>query len=350
MSIHQIDLIIDRIQALTPDASRIDLIRPDRKPVPFIPGQFLTFLFDIEGEKIRRSYSICSCSQDSPIISVGVKRVPGGKVSNYMLDTLQPGQTLSVVEPTGNFTFKPKSGVPEYVILFGAGSGITPLFSILKSALQESPLVKIALVYANESEETVMFSAELKELVATYPDRFRWIEILNHPKSFCNYTGLINNTLVLHLLGELYLPEFPSPEYYLCGPTGFMDVVLQALADGGIPKAKIHKETFSAIPPASGEGATEPLQEREVTVIYNDENYKFSVLPTESVLFSALDKNIDLPYSCQGGVCTACRGKLLSGKMHLDEREGLSDAEIADGYVLTCVGHPLTEDVVIEIG
>jgi ring-1,2-phenylacetyl-CoA epoxidase subunit PaaE len=344
---------VTQITRQTRDAVVIDLQVLDAEPVHFLPGQFLTLRIPIDGKKINRSYSLCSSPDELPKLSVAVKQVREGLMSQYLNQQLKVGDILEAVEPMGNFTLKVNPQASRPLILFGAGSGITPLFSILKTALKQESNSVIHLIYANENEDSIIFKKELEELEKTYPNRLKVVHILNYPTTTYEYTGLPNTTLLLHILGTLPQATHAEAQFYMCGPEGFMQVVKQTLADAMIPTSRVHKESFAAPPPSPDAPKAEtsgPLQTRKVKVIMDKKEYAFEVNPDESVLNAALDKGIDLPYSCQGGVCTACRGKLKSGQMHLDEREGLSDAELNEGYVLTCVGHPLTDDVVIEIG
>jgi len=352
MSSQIIQLKVIRIERETPEAVVIVLQSPENKNLHFIPGQFLTFRLEINGQKVNRSFSICSTVDQLPEIAVAVKEIKDGLVSGYLNRELQPGVMVEVIEPMGNFILQSDPSLKRHIVLFGAGSGITPLYSMLQTILKHEPLSYVSLIYANENEQTVIFGQQLKEIQSKYPETFHYVSIYRKPMGTWEYTGVLNTTMAIHILGSLQVPSGLDTEYYMCGPGGFMDVVKQGLQDLGIPSAKIHKENFSApvLSPVENKHSEIELKIRTVCVLFNGKEYTFEVNPDESVLFSALDKGIDLPYSCQGGVCTACRGKLKSGKMHLDEREGLSDSELASGYVLTCVGHPLTDDVYIEIG
>lgn len=341
------------IRRETPDAVIIDLQANDQETISFLPGQFLTLRIPIDGKKVNRSYSICSAPDELPVISVAVKQIKEGTISQYLNQNLKVGEIIEAVEPMGNFTLKVNPAAERPIILFGAGSGITPLMSILKTALRHEPKANISLIYANENEESIIFKQELISLEAQFTGRFRVIHILNRPIQPTEYSGLPNTTLLLHILGTLREATHAQAEYYMCGPEGFMQVVKQSLQDAMIPTNRVHKESFSAPPPdpsAPKPEVSKTITTQTVKVIFDKKEYSFTVKPNESILSAGLDKGIDLPYSCQGGVCTACRGKLKSGQMHLDEREGLSDSELKEGYVLTCVGHPLTDDVVIEIG
>jgi ring-1,2-phenylacetyl-CoA epoxidase subunit PaaE len=347
-------LLLDvvRIERQTADAVVIVLKSPENAILSFLPGQFLTFRIPIEGQMINRSYSICSVNSDLPEISVAVKEVAGGLMSTYLNRQLQVGQKLEVISPMGNFTCPANLQGSRHIVLFGAGSGITPLYSILRTILAEESSSRISLIYANEDAKSEIFRTELDRLALNHADRFRLIRIYRNPDSQSEFQGMLNTTMAIHMLGLIQASTEENTLYYMCGPVGFMDVVKQSLQDMGILSSRIFRESFTA--PALGDSdaaiANEPIITRNVKVLFNKKEYQFDVTPQDSILMAALDKGIHLPYSCQGGVCTACRGKLKTGRVHLDEREGLSDSEIEDGYVLCCVGHPLTDDVLIEIG
>lgn len=347
-------LLLDvvRIERQTPEAVVIVLKSPDHAIQSFLPGQFLTFRIEINGQMLSRSYSICSVADDLPEISVAVKEVSGGLMSTYMNRQLQVGQKVEVVSPMGNFTCAPLPQSSRHIVLFGAGSGITPLYSILKTLLIHEPQTRISLIYANEDEKSEIFRTELNEIAAQYTHRFRLVRIYRNAEAPGEFHGLLNTTMAIHILGLIQASTEENTLYYMCGPGGFMDVVKQSLLDMGIGASRIFKESFTAPPPGEGNiaEADETIITRKVKVMFDKKEYEYEVTPQDTILFSGLDKGINLPYSCQAGVCTACRGKLKSGRVHMDEREGLSDSEIAEGYVLCCVGHPLTDDVYIEIG
>ena len=325
-------------------------------PIAYHPGQFLTLIIDMKGEKVRRSYSMCSSPHADQTLAVAVKRVSNGKVSNFLNDHLKVGDTMEVMEPMGSFTPNLNPNFERHLVMIGAGSGITPLMSIIKSALSMETRSQVSLIYGNRSRQSIIFGKELEALQAKYSGRFKFIHVLSQPDSTWNGPqGRLNQTLILKVLEQLSNVEKPDTEFYMCGPEGLMDEVKKALAIMHVPTQRVHKESFvsstSAAAPAAV--AEEPVSNvvvtREVTVIYEGSEYKFTVTPKQTILEAALDRDIDLPYSCQSGMCTACRGKCLSGKVKLDEEDGLSEHELKEGYVLTCVGHPLTGNVVIEI-
>ncbi|MBA9075804.1 ferredoxin--NADP reductase [Rufibacter quisquiliarum] len=343
----------------TADALTLHLEHPDKNNIPFIPGQFLTLILPINGQKVRRSYSLCS-TPDEPYFSVTVKRVEGGLVSNYVADHVKVGQEIEVMAPLGNFNIKADPNQKRHLFFFGGGSGITPLMSMTKSVLKEEPQSRITLVYGNRNLNSIIFKDALAQLEQQYPERFKIVHVFN--ESIADATepqeniGLLDRTMVLQLLENLKVEGFSQESYYMCGPEGMMNEVREALQFMRVPADCIFKESFTAPTTTEDHGAdvgasdSDEIITRTVTIIYEGDEYQVEVKPTETILEAGLKADIDLPYSCQAGLCTACRGKCLSGRVHLDEREGLSDAEIDQGYVLNCVGHPLTANVVIEIG
>ncbi|MBO3270537.1 ferredoxin--NADP reductase [Hymenobacter defluvii] len=362
--------VVDLTQE-APDAVTIYLESPDRQPIASQPGQFLTLILPCGpgGKKERRAYSLSSTPGEAPRLAVTVKRVAGGLVSNYLLDTVRVGQQVEAMAPLGNFTLQPNPGVARSLVLVGAGSGITPLMSILKAVLREEPQSRVLLVYGNRTEESVIFRQQLAQLEAQSGGRLQVEHVYSQPHAPASgkphqYTGRLNRTMLLRILEQRHTSaSVQSAEYYMCGPEGMMTEARAALDLLGVPAAQIHRESFVAAADSAETAAAQPnghgdvstaddddaSATRKVTVQYEGSEYQFDVAPDQTILEAALDLDIDLPYSCQAGLCTACRGKCLSGKVHLDEREGLSDSEMEKGYVLVCVAHPLTKDVVIEI-
>lgn len=343
----------------TSDAVTLHFEQPQDQTINYKPGQFLTLIIPFEGKKERRSYSLSSTPHENTL-SVTIKRVPGGKVSNYLLDNAQVGQEIEIMEPLGNFCITCDASENRNVILLGAGSGITPLMSILKGVLREEPNSKVTLLYGNRDENSVIFKEQLEQLRAENPDRLQIAYIYSQPKHDCEHRGRMNQSLIIKILERLQLTKISNGLYFMCGPEGMMDEVRKALNVLHVPGDRIFRESFvssktTGEPETDQHGNVSATDEDEittqtVTIIYEGSEYSVTVNPDQTILEAALDQDVDLPYSCQAGLCTACRGKCLSGKVHLDEREGLSDAEMDEGYVLNCVGHPLTSDVVIEIG
>ncbi|MFB9864674.1 ferredoxin--NADP reductase [Rufibacter immobilis] len=344
----------------TSDAITLHLEHPDKQNIPYVPGQFLTLIVPVNGQKVRRSYSLCSVPEE-PYFSVTVKRVEGGLVSNFLAENAQVGQTIEVMAPLGNFVLKPEASQKRHLFLFGGGSGITPLMSMLKSTLKYEPQSRVTLVYGNRNLDSVIFREQLEKLEKQHPEQLKVVHVFNEALVDATETqehiGLLDRAMVLRLLENLKVPGFQQELFFMCGPEGMMNEVREALNFMRVPANQIYKESFTAptTPETHGADVTaaadaDEIITRMVTIRYEGEEYQVEVKPDQTILEAGLKADIDLPYSCQAGLCTACMGKCLSGRVHLDEREGLSDAEIAQGYVLNCVGHPLTADVVIEIG
>ncbi|EMR04568.1 ferredoxin--NADP reductase [Cesiribacter andamanensis] len=356
-SVHYFNLRVREVIQETPDAFSIVFDHPADKKITYKPGQFFTLIPTVDGAKVRRAYSVCTSPYTDPYPAVTVKRVEGGIVSNFLGDHLKAGDTLEVMEPMGHFTIEPEASRKRHIMLFGGGSGITPLMSIAKSILELEKGSQVSLIYANRNEESIIFRKGFEELKQQHGNRFTIIHVLDQPPAgWTGPSGLLTPANLPALIDQL--PQWPADaiEYYICGPEGLMICVEQTLQALNIPKTQIHKESFvpgkadKAVEQLSGADAAGAAQAHEVTVILDGEEYKFTVEPDKTILETALSLDIDLPYSCQSGLCTACRGKCISGKVRLVEDEGLSDQEKEEGYVLTCVGHPITDNVVIEIG
>ncbi len=340
----------------TADAVTITFWHPISEEVRYQPGQFLTFLLNINGQKVRRSYSMASSPHVDVSLAVSVKRVPGGLASNYLCDRIKPGDILETLEPMGTFTPKLDNQNRRTLVLIGAGSGITPLFSMAKSALHVEPNSRIWLIYGNRSQDSIIYKAHLDAMEQAYgKSRFQVTHVLSQPdRGWTGPEGRLNQHTITRILDGMPAVERQNASFYLCGPDGMMAEARSALSLVGVPAERVFKESYATAPVAAGDVVEEPLTDDdegtpEVTVLYEGSEYKFAVAPHQTILEAALDLDIDLPYSCQAGMCTACLGRCTSGKVKLDEEDGLSESELKAGYVLTCVAHPVGRDVVIEI-
>ena len=340
----------------TKDAITIVFEKPEQK-LSYKSGQFLTLIVPVDGKEVRRAYSLCSSPFVDSDPAVTVKRVEGGLMSNWLPDHLKVGDTVKVMEPMGAFTTEYKADNKRHIVMFAGGSGITPMMSITKSTLTQEPESIISLIYCNRDIDSIIFKEQLEALQTDYEGRFHVIHILDDaPMNWQGHSGLLNHDMLLKIFERIPNWGPNKTTYLMCGPEGMMKNVENLLAEQKISKDNIYKESFVAgtidkeLKKEGAEPSDSEIVTREVIVIYDGEEHKFTVQPDATILETALDLGIDLPYSCQSGLCTACRGKCISGKVKLDEEEGLSDAELEEGYVLTCVGHPLTDDVVIEIG
>lgn len=354
---HYYDLKVKRVVKETKDAISIWFEQPKDKKITYKSGQFLTLILPIAGKEVRRAYSLCSSPFTDEDLAVAVKRVDNGLMSNWLPDNLKEGQSIKIMEPMGQFTTDYASDKKRHIVMFAGGSGITPMFSIIKSVLTQEPESIVSLIYCNRDIDSIIFKDELSKWETKYEGRLHVIHVLdNAPMNWQGYSGLLNHDMLKKLFERIPDWGIDKTTYLMCGPEGMMKNVDSLLEQHKITKDRIFKESFvqgtidkDVKKEASASTAGE-LKTREVVIRYDGMEHKVTVKPSDTILASALDQGVDLPYSCQSGLCTACRGKALSGQVKLDEEEGLSQSERAEGYVLTCVGHPMTDDVVIEIG
>ena len=348
-------LKVKEVEKETDEAATIHFWHPLNEVIVYRPGQFLTLLLPTEdGSKLRRSYSMSSSPYTDVSLAITVKRIPGGFASNMLLDTIKEGDILEAVEPMGSFFPKQEDDQVRQVVFIGAGSGITPLFSILKSILIVEPESSVFLVYGSRKEDTIIFKNKIAALKEKYGDRFQVVHTLSQPsESWSGETGRLNKTHILKILGQLPDLNSNEAEYYLCGPEDMIDEAKSALSILGVPDPKVRRESFAtASSTQPGEvivAEDDTYKTREVTIFYEGTEYKVPVQAHETVLEAALNMDIDLPYSCQAGMCTACMGRCVSGTVQMDEDEGLTQGEKDAGFILTCVTRPLTDDVILEV-
>jgi len=346
-------LKVDKIIRETADAVSIRLLVPPPLKSMFVykAGQYLTLRMVINGEDVRRSYSVCESPLVDEMPSVAVKEVPGGKMSPYLNQRLKEGDMIEAMPPMGNFALVPDASLTRSIVLFGGGSGITPLKSILKSVLLFEPNSRVTLVYANRNEESIIFNEELSQLAAEYSSRFSIIHSLdNPPAEWQGHSGRLNENILTEILNSLDQPASEC-HHYICGPAPMMSLVEETLQQNKVGQDHINLEYFTAVEKKSEtseispDGESDEIVERTIKVEVFGDTSEVTVEPNQSILEAAQDAGMDPPYSCTVGVCTTCRARLKSGRVHMDEREGLSDAELEDGYILTCQSHPLTDDV-----
>lgn len=356
------DLKIREVRPETNEAICIEFEAP-AEGMPYRAGQFLTLIAEVNGKEVRRSYSLCTSPSSDAHPAVGIKRVAGGLMSNFLNDNVAAGQTLRVMEPMGNFTTVIAENQQRHVVLISGGSGITPMLGLAKDILAGEPNSRVSLLYANQHEQAIMFRSTWDGLKKQYGERLTLLYTLDEASaSWEGPVGRLNRDSMAALIKQLPEQGVHTTEYFVCGPQGLMQVAFETLEYLGVPQDRIKKEVFATkkmdkdtnelmADNAQNEGLVEdPNKAYDVTIVLDGEEHTFTVEPGYSILETGLDEGLDMPYSCQSGLCTACRGKLLSGKVTMEETEGLSDEEIEEGYVLNCVGHPVTENVKIEIG
>ncbi len=329
----------------------------------FTQGQHLTLRFTINGKEERRSYSMSSSPLENGL-SVTVKKVKGGKVSNHIFDKVKVGDAVEVMTPDGRFFTALNDENKKNYYLVGAGSGITPLMSILKTILEKEPMSFVHLLYGSRSEDEIIFKSQLDELSRRYEGQLMVEHSLSQPKlekakglgglfskGKPTWEGKIGriDAKVFQKFYEEYPPRHKQSEYFLCGPGGMIDSVEKTLLEKGIDKKNIHHEYFTASPKADGEAvpAGDVVAGAKLTAYLDGRTYETTVAKGKHLLFAVIDAGGDAPYSCTSGACATCMAKVKKGTVKMDACYALDESEIKQGYILTCQAHPTSEEVEI---
>ena len=326
----------------------------------FQPGQFLTLRATIDGQDVRRNYSICSTRSRyarARELDVGIRPMEGGLFSNWAATQLRPGDRLAVMPPDGRFTIRKPRALHR--VGFAAGSGITPILSIIASTLEDSDSAKFTLVYGNRRMGSVMFNEALQDLKDKYKNRLTLIHVLSRQaQEVPLLEGRIDAAKVRQLIGTL-LPAASMDEVFICGPEAMIEATEAALGAAGVPAERIHTERFSSprldelSPEARRAAIAQPDPEAPagqvaLTVLIDGKPHELAMRRDQHVLDVALSAGLDAPYSCKAGVCCTCRAKVLEGSVSMDKNFTLEDAEIAQGFVLSCQARPTSERLVIS--
>ncbi|HVB02705.1 MAG TPA: ferredoxin--NADP reductase [Chitinophagaceae bacterium] len=343
-----LDLVIRRIIRETHRASTLILEPSGQQEVNYRSGQFLTLLFSLHGTEIRRSFSLSSSPLWDEPLSITIGRKINGEISRYILDRLRQGDRLRSLQPAGLFTLDSFGNQPRDIFLFGAGSGIVPLYSHLKTLLRTEPQSRIILIYSNSHQRSVIFLNQLRELEKGFGTRFRCLHILSQPpKDMEVIGGHLNNGLVEQLVtGNMHF-ETQRAVFLVCGPSAYMRMVQLTLRYMGFARDRIRKENF-VVEPLPLPPATRALP-ATVRIISGHEVGMLTVPPHTTILQAALDQGIPIPYSCRGGVCSTCICRLLHGRILMTVNEVLTDKDREQGWILTCTGYPLDNEVVLEL-
>ncbi|MEM8886924.1 MAG: ferredoxin--NADP reductase [Bacteroidota bacterium] len=359
-------LPIKKIIAETEDAYTLVFPKPEEEDFSYFPGQYLTLRLMIDGKEERRAYSLSSCPYTDEDWAVSIKRVEQGKVSNYLADHFKVGDEVEVMRPMGKFLVEPDITQSRHCIMIGAGSGITPLFSMIKGVLDQEPESKVSLWYGNRTESSVMFARQLTALQERYRERFHIVHVLSRASDeWKGIRGRLDKDRVYKLLSDLFMEDDFRKEYYICGPRGMMESAIEAFEKHSVHPGFIHQEHFSAELPSDEEldalaaaenesltvsdGEEEyEIVEQEISVILNGKTHKVTVKPSEDILTALLNKDIEAPYTCLAGICTTCIARINNGLVAMDTTDGLTDEEMEEGYILTCQAHPLDDEVEIE--
>lgn len=355
MAVHFHTLKVKEVKTETPECVSILFDVPEslQKEFLFEPGQNITLKKEIDGEELRRSYSICSAPFENEL-RVAVKKVDGGKFSTFANDVLKAGDELEVLPPTGKFNTKLQGTNHKQYVAFAAGSGITPVISIIKTTLQTEPFSGFTLIFGNRGRHSIIFFEELEALKNKYLNRFNFINILSREKTDAPVNSGRINTEKLQELDKL-VDYKSTDEFFICGPEEMIFCVKGFLEQAGIEQKKIHFELFTTPGQKGASVVTRELTSgnngpsSKITVKLDGRSFDFALgFNGENILDAALKQGADLPFACKGGVCCTCKAKLLEGEVEMDVNWGLEHEEVEQGYILTCQSHPVTEKVVVD--
>jgi ring-1,2-phenylacetyl-CoA epoxidase subunit PaaE len=342
-------LRVAEVQRLCDDAVAVTFDVPDdlAGEYAFKPGQSLTLRRDVDGREERRSYSICAPRGARP--RIGVREVPGGLFSSWLVHEVEPGDEIEVLPPSGTFTPDPDEAARH--VLIAAGSGITPVLSIVSSVLR-NPDSFVSLLYGNRRTDTVMFADELADLKDRYPSRLELVHVLSRePREADLFTGRLDEEKLRRLLPAL-VPVDAVDHWWLCGPYGMVQDAWAVLGELGVPRERVHQELFYVddVPPqpVRHEEPTVEGASSEVTVVLDGRATTLELPQDTPILDAAQRYRSDLPFACKGGVCGTCRAKLTEGKVTMRRNFALEQDELDAGFVLTCQSLPLSEAVTVD--
>lgn len=346
-------LKVARIAPETSDSMRIALAVPPalEQEFEFLPGQHLPIQATVDGRKLRRTYSICSAPGQRPL-EIGVRLQPGGRFAEFVANELAEGDTLEVMPPSGQFVARPAPGRRRTILVFAAGSGITPVLSILRAILETEAQSRVLLFYGNRRRATTMFIDDLFALKNRFPERLQLNFVFSQEQQeFPVMSGRLDADKVRELQAAFWRGLEPD-EAYICGPGTMLDTVRDTLVELGMSPDAVHIERYGAPrrpgqpadtkPQAAGEGT-------QVTLIMDGHRQSFVMPPgSDNIVDAAAVHGIDLPYSCKGGVCATCRTFLREGRVRMHSNYALEPWEVDKGFVLACQSEPLSDAIVID--
>lgn len=335
-------LQIASVEQLTADAVKISFEIPTnlKDEYKFTPGQYVSIKAELNGENITRSYSICSLPEDKHL-SIGVKQIKNGLFSTYANQVLQVGDALSVSKPEGRFIIANNDANAHYLFI-AAGSGITPIISMISHVLAEKSNAKCTLIFGNQSPETAMFSKALNELADRFPQRLRLQWVYSRASVAEAHFGRIDSAFLKYFIKK---EDQRYHSIYLCGPQEMIETLSKTLLETDYQKAHIKYELFQVTNTESSAGNASKTQAK---VWLDDVCYDVAVNENQVVLDAVLEMDLDAPYSCQGGICSSCVARLTEGKVHMKANHVLTNQEIADGLILTCQAIPETPEISIS--
>ncbi|MGZ3998715.1 MAG: 1,2-phenylacetyl-CoA epoxidase subunit PaaE [Flavisolibacter sp.] len=353
--IHFHSLRVRKVEKETDDCVSIEFDVPEelKETFRFKQGQNLTIKKAFNGEEVRRNYSICTSPLENKL-KMAVKKADGGLFSTWANEELKAGDYLEVLPPTGKFYTEVDPFQKKNYVAFAAGSGITPIISIIKTTLRTEPDSEFTLVYGNRTKNSIIFKEEIESLKDKFIDRFRVYHILSRELTEAEINNGRIDVAKLELLFNKVIDMQRCDEFFICGPEEMIFCIKGYLEARGVANNKIHFELFTVPGQAKTEARTETMQMDEgpkarVSVKLDGIVFDFDLnYESESVLDAALKQGADLPYACKGGVCTTCKAKLVEGEVKMDVNWGLEPDEVAKGFILTCQSHPVTSKVVVD--
>ncbi len=353
-------LAVADVQRLTDEAVTVTFAVPPelQDEYAFEPGQHLTLRATIDGEDVRQSYSICQSRADGGRVDrlrVAAARVPGGRMSVWLNDVLRPGDEVEVMTPMGGFTCATTPDRARHHVAVAAGSGITPVLSLVTTALEEEPASRVTLLYGNRRTDTIMFLEELEDLKNRFPGRFHLVHVLSRE---AQDVELFHGRLDVERLQRIFATLVPVDgvdEWYLCGPFAMVEDARNLLREGGVDHHHVHHEVFhvdeqGGAPPPRPTAPDSGAPPAAVVTVNLDGRTTVIAMPTrdESILAATLRERPDAPFSCTGGVCGTCRARLVAGEVRMDRNYALEPEEVAAGIVLACQSHPVTDSVHLD--
>ncbi len=340
-------LHIKEVRRETPEAVSVLFTVPDefREMYRFTPGQYINLKLSLDGQDIRRAYSICSAPASSEL-RIAVKGIRNGFFSQFANKQLRPGDVIEVGTPEGNFTFTPDASRAKNYAAFVAGSGITPVLSIIHSVLESEPKSTFVLVYGNKTPEQTIFHNALQELQQQYIGRFFIHFVYSQQKVQDQLFGRIDKSVVNYVLNNRH-KEMEFDKFYLCGPEEMISLVSNVLKEHNVKEKDIKFELFTT--PLDGKKLVIPEGgHTKITVMVDGEERTFEMSQKLTILDAALKEGLDAPYSCQGGICSSCLARVKSGSAEMAKNAILTDGEIKDGLILTCQAHPTSPEIVVD--
>jgi len=358
MSTEFYPLALSSVDRLTKDAVALSFDVPEELKAKFTyqQGQHLTLKADINGEDIRRSYSICSSVVEQKL-QVAIKRIDEGIFSNYANDILSKGMTLEVMPPQGHFYTELSTENNNHYLFLAVGSGITPILSHIRSILALEPKAKVTLIYGNKSTPLMMFREKIAFIKNEYIDRFEWVNLFTKEEHEAQlFNGRISAQKLIDLDQARIIELKTFSDVFLCGPEAMINDVVTALKFWKFDEANIHYELFFSGSAADDIADKKAKRAKEYGEKISTVSVKVSGRKTfidlamggDNILDAAMENGADLPFSCKGGVCATCKAKVISGKVEMDVNHSLTEQEVADGMILTCQAHPVTENVEID--